>query len=241
MREHERVLAEVRSALASEARIGVHDHPIAMQFAAGDLTLEGEVGSVAAKKLALERAAAVPGVASIVDRLHVAPAERMGDDAVRQAVLDAFLQEPAFTELALREETKGRVDTVRASPIDTAGVIVVAVADGVVTLDGRVRGLDEKRLAGVLAWWVPGSRDVVNGMAVEPPEADSDDAIAEAVRLVLEKDPFVDAGQIRVGVRRAVVLLQGVVPKPAERNMAEHDAWYVFGVDRVVNEIQVRP
>jgi osmotically-inducible protein OsmY len=130
---------------------------------------------------------------------------------------------------------------VRASPIDTAGVVVVAVSDGVVTLNGRVRGLDEKRLAGVLAWWVPGSRDVVNGIAVEPPEDDSDDAIAEAVRLVLEKDPFVNAGQIRVGVRRSVVLLQGLVPSESERNMVEYDAWYVFGVDRVVNEIQVRP
>ncbi len=31
--------------------------------------------------------------------------------------------------------------------------------------------------AGVLAWWVPGSRDVVNGIAVELPEEDSVNAI----------------------------------------------------------------
>lgn len=241
MQEQERILAELRSALESEPRVGLHDYPIAARFADGDLTLEGEAENVAAKKLALERAAAVPGVTSIIDRLHVAPAERMADDAIREAVVKAYLQEPAFAEWAIWEESKGRVGAVRASPIDTAGAVVVAVSDGVVTLNGRVRGLDEKRLAGVLAWWVPGSRDVVNGIAVEPPEDDSDDAIAEAVRLVLEKDPFVNAGQIRVGVRRAVVLLQGLVPSESERNMAEYDAWYVFGVDRVVNEIQVRP
>lgn len=240
MAERERVLGDVRAALESEPGIDLHNHPLVLDFVDGDLTIEGEVADVAAKKLALERAAAVSGVSAVIDRLRVAPAERMADDALRQALIKAYLQEPAFAELALHEETKGRVDVVRASPIDVAGVIVVAVADGVVTLNGRVRGLDEKRLAGVLAWWVPGSRDVVNGIAVEPPETDSDDAIAEAVRIVLEKDPFVDASQIRVGVRRAQVLLQGLVPKTAERSMAEHDAWYVFGVDKVTNEIQVR-
>lgn len=100
-------------------------------------------------------------------------------------------------------------------------------------------GLDDKRLAGVLAWWVPGSRDVINGIAVEPPEDDSDDAILEAVRLVLEKDPFVNASQIRAGVRGSVVTLLGVVPSEAEREMAEFDAWYVFGVDKVDNRIEV--
>jgi osmotically-inducible protein OsmY len=240
MAERERILRDVRAALESEPRVDLHRHPLALDFADGDLILEGEVADVAAKKLALERAAAVSGVSTIVDRLRVIPAEAMADDALRQAVVKAFLQEPAFAELALHEETNGRLDVVRASPVDIGGVIVIAVADGVVTLNGWVRGLDEKRLAGVLAWWVPGSRDVVNGLAVEPPETDSDDAIAEAVRIVLEKDPFVDASQIRVGVRRAQVLLQGLVPKPAERSMAEQDAWYVFGVDKVTNEIRVR-
>jgi osmotically-inducible protein OsmY len=81
---------------------------------------------------------------------------------------------------------------------------------------------------------------VINGIAVEPPEDDSDDAILESVRLVLEKDPFVDASQIRVGVRHAVVRLLGLVPTEAEREMAEFDAWYVFGVDKVDNRIEVR-
>jgi osmotically-inducible protein OsmY len=75
--------------------------------------------------------------------------------------------------------------------------------------------------------------------AVEPPEDDSDAAILEAVRLVLEKDPFVDATRIRAGVRSALVRLTGAVPSAAERAMAEADAWYVFGVDKVDNRIEV--
>ena len=48
---------------------------------------------------------------------------------------------------------------------------------------------------------------------------------AEGVRLALEKDPFIEAGQIRVGVRGTVVTLAGVLPSEAQRHMAECDAW----------------
>jgi len=51
----------------------------------------------------------------------------------------------------------------------------------------------------------------------------------------------VDASQIRVGVRHTIVQLKGLVRTESERNIAENDAWYVFGVDEVVNEIEVRP
>jgi osmotically-inducible protein OsmY len=234
------ILERVRAALHSEPRLDLHRFPIRLDLDDGTLVMEGEVADVAAKKLALLRAAALPEVTGIVDRLRVRPAQAMGDGAIREHVRDALLQEPAFSELAIRERSGEQTTVVRESPIDTAGVIELEVADGVVTLNGRVPGLDHKRLAGVLAWWVPGSRDVINGLAVEPPEEDGDEAIAEAVRLALEKDPFVDAGQIRIGVRRAVVTLLGLVPSEAEREMAELDAWYVLGVDGVDNRIEAR-
>jgi osmotically-inducible protein OsmY len=232
------VLDKVRATLASEPRLNVHQCPIALSYADGTLTLDGEVGDVAAKKLALERAAALPEVSGIVDRLRVRPAQRMGDGEIRDLVRDALLQEPAFADFALRTRRGEQVETVR-DPFEARGTIEVEVADGVVTLNGQVPGLDDKRLVGVLAWWVPGSCDVINGIAVEPPEDDSDEAILEAVRLVLEKDPFVDASEVRVGVKNALVRLTGVVPSGAEREMAEFDAWYVFGVDRVDNRIEV--
>jgi len=110
-----------------------------------------------------------------------------------------------------------------------------------VTLDGEVPGLESKRLAGVLAWWVPGSRDVVNGLGVSPPEEDSDGATTDAVRQALEKDPFVNAAQIRVTTRGGAVTLEGVVPSEAEKEMAEADAWYVFGVGNVTDRLAVEP
>ena len=119
------------------------------------------------------------------------------------------------------------------------GDIEISVEDGVVTLDGEVPSLSHKRLAGALAWWIPGSRDVVNGLGVEPDEEDNDDELTDAVRLILEKDPFVDAGQVRVTAEGCIVHLTGFVPTETERERAEDDAWCTFGVDDVTNEITV--
>ena len=239
MSDTQDILNAVRRAWTSEPRIGPKAPHGNMEFAAGTLTLEGEMPDIAAKKLALELAAAVPGVDGIVDRLHVAPAERMADGEVRDLVRRALEQEPSFTELALSEVVKGEERTVREPAERKRGWIRISVAEGVVTLDGEVPGLEFKRLAGVLAWWVPGSRDVINSLGITPDEPDNDAEITGAVRMALEKDPFVNAGQIIVGTVDAVVTLAGLVPSESERDMAEFDAWYVFGVDRVHNKIDV--
>jgi len=239
MRERNAVLKAVRSALRSEPRIAAGSDGIRMDFADGVLTLEGEVGTIAGKRLALERSAALEPVRAIVDRLRVRPAVAMGDREIADHMRDALLQEPAFADCAITIIRGAARDVIR-DPDRRVGSIEVAVADGVITLNGQLVSLGRKRLAGVLAWWVPGSRDVVNGIAVVPDEEDSPDAIEEAVRLALEKDAFVDATQVRVGVRHAVVRLTGTVPSESERDMAEFDAWYVFAVDNVVNEITVR-
>jgi osmotically-inducible protein OsmY len=165
----------------------------------------------------------------------------MGDEAIRNAVRDALLADTAFAEIALFEHDAGRLVAVQQPSVHgRTGEIRIRVEDGVVTLEGEVPGLGLKRLAGVLAWWVPGSRDVVNGLGVAPPEADNDGEVADAVRIALEKDPFVDAGQIRVHARNWRVILEGLVRGEAEREMAEFDAWYVSGVDAVDNRIAVR-
>ncbi len=232
-------LDAVRQALRSEPRIKLETHPIRLAFDSGDLVMEGEVADIAAKKLALERAASIQAGRSILDRLRVHPAERMADGQIRDLVRDALIADVGFANCTLRVWVKDRLETVQ-QPQAAAGLIDVKVQDGVVTLDGDVPGLVQKRLAGVLAWWVPGSRDVINGLGVTPPEEDNDDSVTDAVRVALEKDPFVNAEQVRVTARGGVVTLTGLVPTESEREMAEFDAWYVFGVDKVDNRIVVR-
>lgn len=236
------VIAEVEKALAAEQRLAGAQTRVSLSLDdRGALTLEGEVDSVAEKRIALERAAAVKGVIGIVDRLRVRPAEPMKDKVIRQHILNALYQDISLANIDLSERVDDEVVSFRKAPEPSAGEITVESKDGVVILNGAVPTLEHKRLAGVLAWWVPGSRDVVNGLAVEPPEEDHADKIEEAVRAALEKDPFVDASQIRVGARNRVVRLTGAAPTASERHMAECDAWYVFGVDDVINEIEVLP
>jgi osmotically-inducible protein OsmY len=208
----------VRRGLHSDRRI-IPASGICVSLEGDSLVLEGEVETLAAKKLALECAAALaPDASGIVDRLHVAPAQVMGDGEICDHVRAGLCGEPALGGI---------------------GPIGVAVQDGVVTLDGEVPSLSHKRLAGALAWWVPGTRDVVNGLGVVPPEADNEGEVTDAVRLVLERDPLVDAASIGVRTSSFIVHLAGVVRSDWERSAAEFDAWCVFGVNEVVNHLTV--
>jgi osmotically-inducible protein OsmY len=236
------IVTQVRAALEHEPRVKLHRYPLAIhRDPEGALILEGETENIATKKLALEVAASTPGVTGIVDRLRVVPARRMGDGEIRDHVRDSLLGEPAFENCSIRVWADGAWETVREAVSDHGrGVIEVAVEDGVVTLDGRLGSVTHKSLAGALAWWVPGSRDVINGIEVAPPQEISDSEITEAVRLVLEKDPLLNADAIRVITRSRVVVLEGRVASPGEKEMAEMDAWYVFGVDLVINRLEVR-
>lgn len=235
-----RVVREVRAAFEREPRINLHRHPVKIEWSDGVLTLEGEVEHIAAKKLSMELAIAVHGVRGIVDRLHTVPAARMGDGAILDAVRDALLQEPTLMNCSIQLIRKGQIETVREVSTEPHGVIRVSVKEGVVLLDDHVLSLTQKRLAGVLAWWVPGSRDVTNGMDVVTDQTDSDAELAKAVKIVLKKDPFVNEERIRVGANRAVVTMDGAVPSMPQKEMAEFDAWYVFGVDKVVDRLEVR-
>lgn len=241
--EQLQLLAKVRSTLRSEPLLGPSFHLRDLRIEHdGSLILDGEVPSVAAKKLALEHVAALaPSATCIVDRLHVKPAVHMTDKEIRVHVRNGLIEEPSLRALEIRELENGELRLMRGAPEKALGVLDIEVTDGVVLLNGRVPGLTSKRLAGVIAWWVPGVRDVFNGIEVDPPEDDSPDLIAEAVRAVLERDPFVNASQINVDVRGTLVRLTGLVPNETERFAAERDAWCIFGVDTVVNEIKIQP
>lgn len=238
MNDDARLLERVRDALRADPRIRFDEQPFTLGLLDGVLVMEGELADVAIKKLALCTAAGAIAGLGIVDRLCVEPAERMDDGMVRDLVRDALLEEPALSQCRLTVSGESGTEVER-DPLEPAGWIDIQVADGIVTLDGEVPGLQQKRLAGVLAWWVPGSRDVVNAIGVTPPEDDNDDEITDAVRIALEKDPFVNPSQIRVTTSNAIVTLDGIVPTDAERDMAEHDAWYTIGVDDVTNRIAI--
>ncbi len=92
----------------------------------------------------------------------------------------------------------------------------------------------------MLAWWTPGVCGVCNFLHVVPDEQDNDAEVSDALRIILEKRPSLDAAAIGVRVQDRRVTLEGVVASEAQRRMAEESAWYVLGVHGVNNRLQVR-
>ena len=228
------------AALEHETRVNLHRDRISLEFADGVATLSGEVADIAAKRLTLELAAAIPAVTGIVDRLHTRPVEQMGDGEIADHLERALTDDSSFNEIPISRRVGEKSVVIRDVPGGRyASGIEFRVEDGVITLDGEVPSLSHKRLAGAFAWWVPGSRDVINGLGVEPRHEDSDNEILDALRLVLEKDRLVDASQIKPSCENAVITLRGLVENAEQKRLAEHDAWALFGVDDVVNEIAI--
>lgn len=239
----QQIVEAVQCAFRDEPRLGPAFHLNRVEMEAdGALLLEGEVAGLARKKLALLRAAAVPGVTELVDRVHVAaeaPAHHL-----RSQLAGMYAREAAFTGFEVREDiASGPVETefesVEGASGGGEGRIDIEVNEGVVTLNGSAPSLVHKRLAGVMAWRASGVRDVINGIAVDPPEEDGPDQIEEAVRVALDGNPLVDSSQIKVGVRGHIVRLTGMASSANARELAEADAWAILGVDDVMNEIEV--
>jgi hypothetical protein len=69
---------------------------------------------------------------------------------------------------------------------------------------------------------------------------DGGPASADAGRPAPKKSAFVTAGQIGVCTRGYAVTPDGLVPAEAEKDMAEREASYGFGVDTVLNRPVVR-
>jgi osmotically-inducible protein OsmY len=243
MNPRELTTRKVHAALEREPRINIHRHPIRIESKDGAVTLEGEVADVAAKKLALNlassAAAGADGVRGVVDRLRVAPGEARGDGAVRDSFVRMLLEQPEFRNCTLRMRTNERVVELHKSEENGVGEIEISVTEGVIVLEGHVISVSHRLFAGVLAWWIPGRRDVINALALEPRYEERDDEITEALRLALEADPLLEADQIRPHTRDWVVTLDGAVPTEEQRRRAELDAWALSGVERVVNRLQV--
>ena len=242
MTERTAVENAVLAALEREPAVNQHRRPVRVEYNVVNraLTLEGEVDNIIAKRRAYECVSRVDGVDGIMDQLRVRPSEPRGDGAIRASITQAMLGEPTLRDCTLHAYHKGIMETLRVPP-DSKDVIGVTVVDGVVELTGHIGSLSHKRLAGALAWWAPGCRDVLNVMTVKPAEADNDGETADALRLVLEKDPLMPhADDLGISVRDHVVTLSGVVTNEEERRQVEYDAWYVVGVRDVVNHLEVR-
>lgn len=217
MAEKDLIVKKLKAALTEKLHIDPRKTPIHLKLDDNVLVVDGTVDGIALKKRALLAAMGIPGVEGVADRLRVRPSLKMTDEEIKKHMENTLAEEPTLAPCEISIEVSG----------------------GVIDLEGTVGSLSHKRLAGVLAWWIPGSADVINSLEVIPPEDDSDDEVNDALRLVYEKDRLVDEGSIRVSAKNWVVTLDGVALSEEEKGAAEEDAWYVWGVNEVVNNIVV--
>lgn len=236
--EHD-VISELEMRLRADPRIDYAEARFTLTLEGDTLELSGEVPSIAAKRVATAHAASIAGIAWVVDKLRVRPAELMTDAQIRDHLLHSLQRDSTFDDCTIREWVKGEDVEVRSTPRRPRGEIRVFVRDGVVELDGEVPTRAHARLAVLLAWWVPGSRDVIDGLGILSRERDSDDELEDAVRIALEKDPLIDATQVGVRAHEGVVTLTGLLTSDAQRHMAAFDAWCLPGVRDVADRIHV--
>lgn len=232
------VIHSLMAALERDSRVNLHHYPIRISNGGDQWVLEGDVEHIAAKKVIARTARRVAGDHAVVDRLRVASGETREDGALRTEVMRALLEEPVFTECTIRVGRNQQLETVREGRGD--GEIDIHAEGGAVCLEGHVVSLTHRRLAEVLTWWTAGCQRVNNRLRVMPAEQETDDELADAVHMVLEKDPLVHATQLSIAVREQVVTLRGLVASDEERRLALMDAWYVPGVHDVVDEVQTQ-
>lgn len=163
------ITRQVHALLERETRINLHRHPVEISNANGVVVLEGELEDVAAKKLALELAASVPGVDGVVDRLRVKPGERRGDGAVRDSLLRMLLElrdvRPDYEDRD-EEVTEVLEIVLEADPMVDPSQIRMACRDRTVTLEGSVPTEEQKSRAELDAWALFGVKRVINRLQV---------------------------------------------------------------------------
>ena len=119
--------------------------------------------------------------------------------------------------------------------------IGVQVDHGVVTLGGTVEDLAQSYAAVEAAHHVAGVKDVANELQVRSAQAMhlTDTDIAKAVRHALEWDTLIPDASIRSTVTAGVVLLEGTVTTPIQREEVERVVGRLRGVKHLENRLEV--
>ena len=226
-----KAISELRRACAADPDLAPFADHITLK--AGDpWRIEGEVGSIAAKRKAVRAARRVlPGI-EIEDGVLLDRSKRRSDAALAAVLRDALRTEPAFSGVPV-------VEAGSRPPALQEPWIGVVVRDGIIYLGGRL-DLAGKSLAEGLAWETGACCDVRNLINHESKILDADEDIAEAVRVLIGEHPRLGGQPIAVAVKNGEVTLQGGVSDPDQRAVATSLCWFVPMVRDVHDRLAVR-
>jgi osmotically-inducible protein OsmY len=196
----------------------------------GVVTLTGTVDSWQEKQLSETVAKGVKGVVDLKNEINVAYKAERSDYEIEQEIKERLANDV-------------RVDD---------ALINVKVKDEKVTLTGTVGSMQEKTRA-ISDSWV-GGVDSVNADDLEIKwwarddlrrekqyTSKTDPEVEEAIKDAFVYDPRVFSFDIGVDVSYGTATLTGIVDNLAAKNSAEQDAKNTIGVNRVINNIKVRP
>ncbi|MEX2124084.1 MAG: BON domain-containing protein [Woeseia sp.] len=225
------LLRTIHAALERHPHLRSQSNDLQINVEEDTIVLDGTLHDIAARRLIPRLIVEATGGLGVLDRLRLRQDEPRTDSDVASAVERILSEEPVFEGYLIRPGEIANHDSV------SGRIVCVTVTDGAVRLSGTVESLSHRRVAEALAWWVPGCVDVDNRLYVSPAEQDNDGEITDALRLVLEKDPWIDAGHLGIHTHDRVVTLTGVLPGEEQKRMAENNAWYIAGVHDVENRI----
>jgi osmotically-inducible protein OsmY len=217
---------EIEKALRWSVR--VDDHLINVAVNDGKVSLSGTVGSAAEKSIA-KADAWVAGVKSVdTSKLSVErwarDDELRGDkyvfkseDEVRDAIKDALVYDPRVSSFNVDVDVFGSTATLR----------------------GTVDNLKARRAAEQDARNTVGVSYVTNRLKVRPDSQPTDTEIAEDIRSLFLRDPYVERFEVTVSVINGVAYLYGTVDSSFEKTRADDLASRVNGVVDVYNHLSV--
>lgn len=121
--------------------------------------------------------------------------------------------------------------------------IIVNVHNNIVTFSGSVKNYYEKFLVEKLAKNVQGVVGIVEELQVSLVDnlVRSDPEIAEAAINAIKWDSALPPNSIQVIVEKGTVILTGEVDSHFQRQKAEEDIRYLYGVRNVINNLLIRP
>jgi len=209
---------EIIEELAFDPRIASED--VAVTAAGGVVTLRGTVPSLAQKWDVEDDVKRIRGVRGIVNEI----------------VVD-LPQMYARTDTTIAQAIERRFESNSIIPSDVQFV----VADGTVTLTGKVAWHFQAQEAAAEARRVTGVRDVFNVISVEPDVVATQDDIKRKIHSQFARAADIDANGVDVAVDGATVKLTGTVRTWLEHDKATQAAWSLPGVKHVDNRIDIVP
>jgi osmotically-inducible protein OsmY len=183
----------------------------------GVITLSGNVGSYAQKRLAEQVTKRVPGVHAVVNDIEVI----IGEHAKRE---DSDIAEAAVRAIRWATTVPDRIQ--------------VSVSSGWLTLEGTVEWEYQRRAAYNAVRELMGVKGVTNKMTIKPKVSPVE--IKRKISDAFERNALLDAGQVKVEAEGGKVILKGAVRSWAERDEAERTAWAAPGVIAVDNRLTVK-